>query len=121
LPLLAPNLVLARRRSSAVVGVTVYTAKEYRPIALAAAKPDEKRLAQASCSAIALRTSGRSDIRLRWSIFIAWGIASLVERSLSSPILLADWLIAVAIAAGIAAAMSRLDTSGSTARDNSFR
>jgi SAM-dependent methyltransferase len=35
---------------------------------LAAAKPDEKRLAQASCSAIALRTSGRSDIRLRWSM-----------------------------------------------------
>jgi hypothetical protein len=35
---------------------------------LAAAKPDEKRLAQASWSAIALRTSGRSDIRLRWSM-----------------------------------------------------
>ena len=35
------------------------------------------------------------------AIFIAWGIASLVERSLSSPTLLADWLIAVA--------MSRLD------------
>jgi hypothetical protein len=43
------------------------------------------------------------------AIFIAWGIASLVERSLSSPILLADWLIAVTLAAGIAAAMSRLD------------
>jgi hypothetical protein len=43
------------------------------------------------------------------AIFIAWGIASLVERSLSSPILLADWLIAVAVAAGIAATMSRLD------------
>jgi hypothetical protein len=43
------------------------------------------------------------------AIFIAWGIASLVERSLSSPILLADWLIAVTVAAGIAAAMSRLD------------
>jgi hypothetical protein len=43
------------------------------------------------------------------AIFIAWGIASLVERSLSSPILVADWLIAVAIAGGITAAMSRLD------------
>lgn len=43
------------------------------------------------------------------AIFIAWGVASLVERSLSSPRLIADWLIAVTIAAGIAAAMSRLD------------
>lgn len=42
-------------------------------------------------------------------IFIGWGVASLALQSWSSPILLADWLIVAAIAAGIAWTVSRLD------------
>jgi hypothetical protein len=42
-------------------------------------------------------------------IFIGWGVASLALQSLSSPILLADWLIAAAFAAAIAWTVSRLD------------
>jgi hypothetical protein len=43
------------------------------------------------------------------AIFIIWGIASLAVRSISSPLVVADWAATLAAGAVIAWTMSRLD------------
>jgi hypothetical protein len=43
------------------------------------------------------------------AIFILWGVASLVFRSISYPLVVADWAATLAVGAVIAWTMSRLD------------
>jgi hypothetical protein len=43
------------------------------------------------------------------AIFILWGASSIATRSLSSPVVVADWLAAAALTAAIAWTTSRLD------------
>jgi hypothetical protein len=46
------------------------------------------------------------------AVFIGWGLTSLALRSTSSPVLIADWLLAAAVCAAIAWTTSRLHDVG---------